>query len=115
MNILAIGAHPDDIELGCGGLLIKSARQGHNVYMYVITRGEASGDPRLRCMELIQSARFIGAKMLWIDNFEDATLTVNSKLINHLEYFIQKVHPDLILTHPLEDYHHDHRASQEHS
>ena len=110
MNILAIGAHPDDIELGCGGLLIKSARQGHNVYMYVITRGEASGDPRLRCMELIQSARFIGAKMLWIDNFEDATLSVNSKLINHLEYFIQKVHPDLILTHPLEDYHHDHRA-----
>ncbi|OLD22797.1 MAG: hypothetical protein AUG16_00740 [Thaumarchaeota archaeon 13_1_20CM_2_39_20] len=110
MNILAIGAHPDDIELGCGGLLIKSARQGHNVYMYVITRGEASGDPRLRCMELIQSARFIGAKMLWIDNFEDATLSVNSKLINHLEYFIQKVHPDLILTHPIEDYHHDHRA-----
>ncbi|HET7337378.1 MAG TPA: PIG-L family deacetylase, partial [Candidatus Nitrosotalea sp.] len=43
MNILAIGAHPDDIELGCGGLLIKSARQGHNVFMYSLTRGGAGG------------------------------------------------------------------------
>jgi LmbE family N-acetylglucosaminyl deacetylase len=33
MKILAIGAHPDDIELGCGGLLIKSARQGHDVQL----------------------------------------------------------------------------------
>src|SRR2546428_13297522 len=101
MDMLAIGAQPGDIELGCGALLIKSAGQGQHGYMYVLTRGEASGDPRLRCMELIQSARFIGAKMLWIDNFEDATLSVNSKLINHLEYFIQKVHPDLILTNPI--------------
>src|SRR5437870_271972 len=110
MNILAIDAHPDDIELGCGGLLIKSARQGHNIYMYVLTRGEASGEPIQRCMELIQSAKFVGTKVLWIDNFEDTSLSVSSKLINHIEYFIQKVHPDLILTHPLADYHHDHRA-----
>jgi LmbE family N-acetylglucosaminyl deacetylase len=42
VNISAIGAHPDDTELGCGGLLIKSARQGHNVFMYTLTRGEIS-------------------------------------------------------------------------
>ena len=34
MNILAIGAHPDDIELGCGGLLIKAVRNGH-LYIYI--------------------------------------------------------------------------------
>jgi LmbE family N-acetylglucosaminyl deacetylase len=45
MNILAIGAHPDDIELGCGGLLLKAVRQGHSVWMYTLTRGAASGDP----------------------------------------------------------------------
>ena len=44
MNILAIGAHPDDIELGCGGLLLKASRQDHhNVFMYTLTRGGASG------------------------------------------------------------------------
>lgn len=110
MNILAIGAHPDDIELGCGGILIKAARQGHNVYMYSITRGSASGDPKQRTRELMMSAKFIGAKNLWIDDFEDTKLTVNDELINHLEHFINKADPDLILTHSMEDTHHDHRA-----
>ena len=111
MNILAIGAHPDDIELGCGGLLIKAARQGHGVFMYTLTRGAASGDPQQRAKELMQSAKFIGAKALWIDNFEDTKLNVNtSELINHIEFFINKADPDIILTHSLEDYHHDHRA-----
>jgi LmbE family N-acetylglucosaminyl deacetylase len=111
VNILAIGAHPDDIELGCGGLLIKAARQGHGVFMYTLTRGAASGDPQQRAKELMQSAKFIGAKALWIDNFEDTKLNVNtSELINHIEFFINKADPDIILTHSLEDYHHDHRA-----
>jgi LmbE family N-acetylglucosaminyl deacetylase len=49
MNILAIGAHPDDIELGCGGLLLKASRQDrHNIFMYTLTRGGASGDPEQR-------------------------------------------------------------------
>ena len=110
MNILAIGAHPDDIELGCGGLLIKSARQGHNVYMYSLTRGGAGGDPNQRAQELARSARFIKAKQLWMDNFEDSKLTVNNELINHIEFFIHKANPDLILTHSHGDVHHDHRA-----
>ncbi|TLX81879.1 MAG: PIG-L family deacetylase [Thaumarchaeota archaeon] len=110
MKILAIGAHPDDIELGCGGLLIKAARQGHDVHMYSLTRGEASGDPNQRSKELMQSAKFIGAKNLWIDNFDDSKLSVSSDLINHIEYFINKVDPELIITHSHGDVHHDHRA-----
>lgn len=110
MNILAIGAHPDDIELGCGGLLIKAARQGHDVFMYTLTRGAASGDPQQRTKELMQSAKFIGAKALWIDNFEDTRLTSSSELINHIEFFINKADPDLIITHSLGDVHHDHKA-----
>lgn len=110
MKILAIGAHPDDIELGCGGLLIKAARQGHEVHMYSLTRGEASGDPNQRTKELMQSAKFIGAKNLWIDNFDDSKLSVSSDLINHIEYFINKVDPELIITHSHGDVHHDHRA-----
>ena len=81
MNILAIGAHPDDIELGCGGLLIKCASQGHSVNMYAVTRGSASGDPVQRTRELQESAKFIGASNLWIDNFEDTKLSVNDDLI----------------------------------
>ena len=88
MKILAIGAHPDDIELGCGGLLLRAARQGHSVFMYTLTRGGASGDPEQRTKELLQSAKFIGAKKVWIDNFEDTKLSLNSELINHIEFFL---------------------------
>lgn len=111
MNILAMGAHPDDIELGCGGLLLKASRQGrHNIFMYTLTRGGASGDPDERTKELMQSARFIGAKRLWIDNFEDTKLSLSSDLINHIEFFIKKADPDVVLTHSIGDTHHDHRA-----
>lgn len=93
VNILAIGAHPDDIELGCGGLLVKAGKNGHNVYMYTLTRGEASGDPHHRTNELINSAKVIG------------------DLINHIERIILKTGADLVLTHSMHDIHHDHRAS----
>ena len=110
MNILAIGAHPDDIELGCGGLLIKASRQGHNVFMYTLTRGGASGNPAERTEELKRSAKFIQAKDLRIDDFEDTKLTPGPELINHLESYINLVDPDVILTHSQKDIHHDHRA-----
>ncbi len=110
MNILAIGAHPDDIELGCGGLLIKAAKEGHIVSMYTATRGEASGDPTQRAYELMDSSKFIGATNLWIGNFKDTKLTPNDELINHIESFVNKAKPDLILTHSQGDVHHDHRA-----
>ena len=46
MNILAIGAHPDDVEIGCGGMLIKAVKNGHSVYLYSVTQGEKGGDPQ---------------------------------------------------------------------
>ena len=110
MNILAIGAHPDDIELGCGGLLTKATRAGHSVYMCTITRGSASGDPEERTRELFKSAKYIGAKDVRIGDFEDTKLRVDNTLIDFIETYIDKVKPDLILTHYHGDVHHDHRA-----
>jgi LmbE family N-acetylglucosaminyl deacetylase len=78
--------------------------------MYTLTRGAASGDPEQRTKELMRSAKFIGAKRLWIDNFEDTKLSLSSELINHIEFFVNKADPDIVLTHALGDTHHDHRA-----
>ena len=110
MNILAFGAHPDDIELGCGGLLTKASRAGHSVYMCTVTRGSASGDPEERTQELFKSAKYIGAKDARIGDFEDTKLKVDDALIKFIETYIDKVKPDLILTHHDGDVHHDHRA-----
>ena len=110
VNILAIGAHPDDVELGCGGVVLKAVKEGHNVFMYTLTRGAASGDPRERTQELVTSARYIGVKKLWIDNFDDTKLTVNSELINAIESYITEAQADVVFTHSLFDIHHDHKA-----
>jgi len=110
VNILAIGAHPDDIELGCGGLLLKAVKSSHNIFMYTLTRGEAGGDSNSRTQELMYSANFIGAKKLWIDNFEDTKLYVTHEIINRIEFFINECKADVIYTHSVSDTHHDHRA-----
>jgi LmbE family N-acetylglucosaminyl deacetylase len=113
MNILAIGAHPDDIELGCGGLLIKAVRNGHSVYLYNITQGEKAGDPQQRIGELRSTARYIRAKALYIDRFPDTQLSLTSDLINHIESCVTLCKPDLLITHPMTDTHHDHRVVAE--
>ena len=113
MNILAIGAHPDDIELGCGGLLIKAVRNGHSVYLYNITQGEKAGDPQQRICELRNTARYIRAKALYIDRFPDTQLSLTSDLINHIESCVTLCKPDLLITHPMTDTHHDHRVVAE--
>jgi LmbE family N-acetylglucosaminyl deacetylase len=110
VNILAIGAHPDDIEIGCGGLLLKAGKQSHNIFMYTLTQGGASGDPKSRTQELVYSANYIGAKKLWIDNLEDTKLYLNHEIINRIEFFINLCKADVVYTHSLDDTHHDHRA-----
>jgi LmbE family N-acetylglucosaminyl deacetylase len=110
VKILAIGAHPDDIELGCGGMLVRAARMGHQVYMCTVTKGAASGDPTERTQELFRSAKFVGAKDVMIGDFQDTRLSVDSQLINFLESYIDKVDPDVVMTHFHGDIHHDHRA-----
>ena len=109
MNILAIGAHPDDIEIGCGGLLLKAVKAGHNVFMYTLTRGSVTADPERRVQEQLESARFIGAHV-WVDDLEDSKLSLNDELINRIELAMRTFNADIVYTHALGDTHHDHRA-----
>ncbi len=110
MNVLAVGAHPDDIEIGCGGFLLKSTSIGHDVHILIITRGEASGDPYQRETEAKKAMEFMGARSLYFGNKKDTTLIPDGKLISVIEDVIEKVKPHLVLTHSTSDEHHDHRA-----
>jgi LmbE family N-acetylglucosaminyl deacetylase len=110
VEILAIGAHPDDIELGCGGLLLSATRNGHNVYVYTLTRGAAGGNPRQRGGEAQRAAKFLGAKALWLDDLPDSKIEEGIDLISRIESRIEAVSPDLIFTHHAGDVHHDHRT-----
>jgi len=111
MNILAIGPHPDDIEFGCGGALIKYAKAGHKVSLLVLTSGGIGGDSSIRMKEQEDSIKHLKAENLFWGGFEDTELVDNRQLILKIEEVVEKVKPDLVFLNYLDDVHQDHRAS----
>lgn len=110
MNILAIGAHPDDIEYGCGGTLIKYAERGHSVYLYVASTGEYGGDPEVRIQEQMHSAEIMGAKEVFWGGYTDTQIPLSRELIINIEEAIEEVKPTFIFVHYYDDTHQDHRV-----
>jgi LmbE family N-acetylglucosaminyl deacetylase len=109
LKILAVGAHPDDVELGCAGTLALHKRKGHQVYVLVLTRGEASGDPTIRESECRAAAATIGVDQLFFGNLQDTRITDGIETITAIENIIKTVAPDMVLSHTSRDTHQDHR------
>jgi len=109
VNVLAIGAHPDDIEYGCGGMLIKYAERGHSVYMFVASDGALGGDGAERRREQNDSALILGAREVFWGDYADTELPLNRELIVKLETVMRQVQPRMILVHNPDDTHQDHR------
>jgi hypothetical protein len=61
-TILAIGAHPDDIEFGCGGTLIKYTERGHRLFLYIMTEGGLGAETSTRVEEQMASKAILGAE-----------------------------------------------------
>ena len=109
MNILAIGAHPDDIEFGCGGSLIKYAKAGHSVDLLVLTDGSGGGSPATRRREQEQAAKLLRAKEVFWGAYRDTKLPLNQKLIQQIEAVVKKVRARIVFVHYFDDTHQDHR------
>ena len=110
MNILAIGAHPDDIQIGCGGSLDKYAKAGHKVFLLVLTCGGVGGDSEVRKKEQEQSAKRMGAQRVFWGDFKDTYATDARSLITVIENVINEVKPQTVFINYLHDVHQDHRA-----
>ncbi|MCG2725539.1 MAG: PIG-L family deacetylase [Elusimicrobia bacterium] len=108
MKILAIGAHPDDIEFGCGGVLYKLFKDNHKINLLVITKGNVGGNSDERWIEQKKSAAILKASLFY-GNFEDTDVNMGRELIQVIEKTLNKVKPDIILANYLEDTHQDHR------
>lgn len=109
MNILALGAHPDDIEIGCAGTLINCARQSHDVYLGILTDGSAGGDTEVRRREQEESAKIIGAKKVFWGPYEDTKLMVSRESIEVIDAWINEIKPTYVLVNFSNDNHQDHR------
>ena len=109
MNILAIGAHPDDIEYGCAGTLVKYADRGHNIYLMVLTSGQEGGEGKMRQQEQEAAAELMSVQKIFWGGYHDTQLPLNKELIEKIEEVLGEVNPDLILVNYGDDTHQDHR------
>ena len=110
MKILAIGAHPDDIEIGCAGSLLKYAGSGHDVYLFVMTPGEMGGEAETRKEEQARSAEIIKIRDLFWGKYKDTQLETHlNDMISDIEAVIKKIKPDFVFVNYGDDTHQDHR------
>jgi LmbE family N-acetylglucosaminyl deacetylase len=109
LRILALGAHPDDIEAGCGGTLLKYARQGHEVFLAVMTGGEKGGYRAVRTREQQAAGKLLRVKQIHWGGYRDTHLPMNQRLIQDIEGVVRKINPDFIFVHHPDDTHQDHR------
>jgi LmbE family N-acetylglucosaminyl deacetylase len=107
--ILAVGAHPDDIELGCAGTLVLHKTRGDKVYLLVLTRGEGSGDPKVREDECKRAAEILGADALFFGGLKDTMIHDDRETIDAVEKVVDEVKPDIIYAPACKDTHQDHR------
>ena len=117
MRILAVGAHPDDLEILCAGTLAKYAARGDQVIMAVATNGEVGSAtlPKeeiaaIRRREAQASANLIGAEFIWMGYPDEFLFSTQETRLDFLN-LVRRARPDVILAHAPVDYHPDHRAS----
>lgn len=116
MRILAVGAHPDDLEILCAGTLARYIAQGHHVVMVHACRGDKGHGQILhhevglvRDQEAQAAAQIIGAEAMSL-GFLDGEIYANKEAMVRFVDMIRIAKPDLIFTHHPDDYHGDHNA-----
>lgn len=105
MNILVVSAHPDDLEIGCGGTVAKMAKAGHTVYNLIMY-------PDVDHIEYLeQAARILSFKPLLFKS--NKRVAIDNTVVAEVEAMLDGIKFDKIITHWKEDWHQDHRACYE--
>lgn len=113
LDVLAIGAHPDDVELGCGGTLARLSRQGRRVGILHLTRGESGtrGTPEERLAEAERAAAELGASDLAFLDCGDGGLRTGAAEEDALIEVLRAWRPEVVLGPTPRDRHPDHERS----
>jgi LmbE family N-acetylglucosaminyl deacetylase len=109
IRVLALGAHPDDIEAGCGGALLRYSRKGHRVFLMIMTEGELGGDAHVRATEQGDAGKILGAEKIFWGGYPDTAIPNDRGVVQKIERVVREVDPHLIFVHFPEDTHQDHR------
>jgi LmbE family N-acetylglucosaminyl deacetylase len=119
LNVVVIGAHPDDPETGCGGIIAKLTRDSHRVTVVYLTRGEAgvpNGDhgttARVRTLEALSAAEILGAAAVFANQIDGRTSASPEDSARFTD-LLRSLRPDIVFTHWPHDTHADHRTTAE--
>lgn len=115
MNVLGVGAHYDDLELGCSGTLVKHVKSGDKVTMLIITDSEYR-DPKgglvrngkTAYREGVKAAKIIGAKLFCL-NYKTLMVPFDEELSAKINDYIDNLHIDVVYSHWINDLHRDHQ------
>lgn len=117
LQILAVHAHPDDLELYAGGTLALLAQAGHRLTFVTLADGDCGSTEygpeelgRMRRAEAAAGARTLGAEYAW-GGFHDVNIFVDDASRRRVTALVRRFHPNLILTASPNDYHCDHEAT----
>jgi LmbE family N-acetylglucosaminyl deacetylase len=111
-RVLAIGAHPDDVEIGVGATLAEHVAAGDDVTVLTVSHGRSGGDPVTRAQEAQEAheaAGRLGVRLI-LGDLEDTHITERGATLDLIERAIADVRPDVVYVHSLNDVHQDHRA-----
>ncbi|AWB88716.1 response regulator [Salinibacterium hongtaonis] len=107
--VLAIGAHPDDVELGVGGILLGHRSAGDAVHILTLSRGGKGGQVSERQTEAFVSAEMLGAR-LHLEDLPDSEIAENEPTLSLIAKVVAEIRPTIVYVHSDHDMHQDHRA-----
>ncbi|WP_317139748.1 response regulator [Microbacterium betulae] len=110
--VLAIGAHPDDVEIGVGATLVAHRAVGDTVVVLTLSRGARGGDVDRRQHESVAAAELLGAR-LFLEDLWDTRIARSDEPVDIIERVVREVRPSSVYTHSSHDRHQDHRAVHE--
>lgn len=110
LEILAFGAHPDDVELGCGGTIAKEVAAGKKVGIIDLTRGELGtrGSVAIRNTESSNAAQILGVSIRENLDMRDGFFENNEENQLKIIQIIRKYQPEIVLCNAIDDRHIDH-------
>ncbi|KQR93823.1 bacillithiol biosynthesis deacetylase BshB1 [Chryseobacterium sp. Leaf180] len=110
VDILAIGAHPDDVELGCGGTIIKMVSEGKKCAVIDLTRGELGtrGTDQTRKQEAEDAAKLLGLSARENLQMKDGFINNTEEYQMRIVQMIRKYRPEIVLANAIDDRHPDH-------
>jgi LmbE family N-acetylglucosaminyl deacetylase len=111
-RVLAVGAHPDDVEIGCAATLLRHRELGHAVTVLTLSRGAVGGPREERRREAVGAAVAMSAELLMGD-LQDTRMEDAHEMIGLIEGVVAAVRPTTVYVHSAADNHQDHRAVHE--